>query len=120
MMKNKSVNNQGFNLISVIIIIVVTSLVVAITSGVIITNNYKTKSNDIYRKVIQDSDLSEFIDVYSSLLDDYYEDINKTELIESAISGMLDYLGDSYTTYMDKGQTNSLAEKLEGSYKGSV
>ena len=117
-MKDKPNKNQGFNLITVIIIVLVTSFVVAITTGVIVTNNYKSKNGELYKKVVQDDDLSEFIEVYSSLLDDYYEDVNKSELIEAAISGMLNYLDDSYTTYMDKGQTNSLAEKLEGSYKG--
>ena len=39
-------------------------------------------------------------------------------VFEAAIKGMLDYLGDNYTTYMDINQTSMLNDALTGEYKG--
>ena len=51
---DKMKNIKGFNLISVIIIIFVTSIASAITAGVIVTNNYKSKNYLFYfNKVIK-------------------------------------------------------------------
>ncbi|MEG1288446.1 MAG: hypothetical protein RSD29_03760, partial [Bacilli bacterium] len=116
MMKTKS--SKGFNLITVIIIICVTSFVSAITSGVIITNNNKNAEGVNYGTLIKDEKIKEFLDVYANILNNYYEEVDKEKMIDSAMDAMLNYLGDSYTTYMDKDEKDALAEKLEGTYKG--
>ena len=45
-------------------------------------------------------DLKEFIDTYEEVVDNYYGEINKDELINSAIDGMLSELDDPYSMYM--------------------
>ena len=107
-------NIKGFNLISVIIIIFVTSIASAITAGVIVTNNY----NLTYKGLSEDKELSEFLKTYSDIVNNYYEDIDKEKMIDSAINGMLNYLGDNYTTYLNKDQRQELEEQLAGSYVG--
>lgn len=107
-------NNKGFNLLSVIIIIFVTSIISAITAGIIVTNNYGLS----YKNITEDSSLSEFLKTYSNIVDNYYEDIDKDKMLDSAINAMLNYLGDNYTTYLNKDQTKELEERLAGSYKG--
>lgn len=107
-------NNKGFNLLSVIIIICVTSIISAITAGIIVTNNYGLS----YKNITEDSSLSEFLKTYSNIVDNYYEDIDKDEMLDSAINAMLNYLGDNYTTYLNKDQTKELEERLAGSYEG--
>lgn len=106
--------NKGFNLISVIIIIFVTSIASAITAGIIVTNNY----NLTYKGLADDKELNEFIKTYSNIINNYYDEVDKEKMIDSAINGMLNYLGDNYTTYLTKEQREDLEERLSGSYVG--
>ena len=106
--------NKSFNLISVIIIIFVTSIASAITAGIIVTNNY----NLTYKGLADDKELNEFIKTYSNIINNYYDEVDKEKMIDSAINGMLNYLGDNYTTYLTKEQREDLEERLSGSYVG--
>lgn len=116
--KKKLSTANGFNLLSVIIIIFAASIISAITTGVIVNNSYKNKDGVSYKEIIEDENLKEFLSVYSTVVSEYYEDINKAEMVETALNAMLDYLGDSYTLYLDEQKASSLAEKLVGTYKG--
>lgn len=106
--------NKGFNLISVIVIICISSITSAIMSGVIVTNNYDLT----YKGLSSDTELAEFLKTYSNIIDNYYEDIDKTKMLDAAINGMLNYLGDNYTTYLNEEQTKELETRLSGSYEG--
>ncbi len=107
-------NNKGFNLISVIVIICITSIVSAVTAGVIITNNY----NLSYKDISNDEDLADFLKAYSNIVNNYYEDIDKEKMLDAALNAMLNYLGDNYTTYLDEDQKTLLEQSLQGSYQG--
>ncbi len=111
-------NSKGFNLLSVIIIICVTSIVSGITTGVIVTNSYKSTTGLSYNELLNDESLNEFLEVYSSVVNNYYEEVDTTEMIDTALDAMLEYLGDNYTTYLNSDQTAELEEKLAGSYQG--
>lgn len=111
-------SNKGFNLLSVIIIICVTSIISGITTGVIVTNTYKSSTGLSYNDLLNDASLNEFLEVYSSVLDNYYGDVDKEEMIEAALNAMLEYLGDAYTTYLDDEQSQILEESLSGVYRG--
>ena len=110
--------DKGFNLVSTIIIIVVTAIVSGITTGVIMYNSYRQTTGLSYSQIANDPALMEFLEVYASILDDYYENIDKEAMLEEAIAAMMNYLGDSYTTYLTEEETEALAEKLAGEYKG--
>lgn len=110
--------DKGFSLIATIIIIVVTAIVSGITTGLIMYNSYRQTTGLSYSEITNDAALQEFLEVYASILDDYYEDIDKKAMLEAAMAAMMDYLGDSYTTYLTEEETKSLAEKLAGEYKG--
>ncbi len=114
-MKN---NKKGFNLLSVIIVICITSIISVLTTGVIVTNSYKNNLGLTYEDLVNDKSLNEFLEVYSSIINNYYEDVDTSAMIDSAVDGMLDYLGESYTTYLDKDATEELEERLSGSYRG--
>lgn len=107
-------NSKGFNLISVIVIICVTSVISAITTGVIISNNYGLS----YKSVNEDEKLNEFLKAYSNIVDNYYENVDKEKMLDAAINGMLNYLGDNYTTYLNSDQSKELEKRLAGSYEG--
>lgn len=111
-------STNGFKLKEVILIIFITAIITSLTTGVILYNQNKLTKNITYQDLAQDTALKEFLKVYASLIDDYYEDVNKTELLESAMEAMLNYLGEDYSTFMNKEETDALAEKLIGEYKG--
>lgn len=107
-------NNKGFNLISVIIIICITSVVSAVTAGIIVTNNYNLSYSDLSN----DKELTDFIKAYSNIVNNYYEDVDKEKMLDSALNAMLNYLGDNYTTYLTDEQRKALEESLQGTYQG--
>lgn len=109
---------KGFGLLETIIIIILTAIASGIASGIIIYNTYSNNTKVSYSNLTTDEDLQEFLEVYDSVLNDYYEDVDKKAMLEAAISGMLEYLGDSYTTYMNESETNILSQTLNGTYKG--
>lgn len=116
-MKGKLVLNH-VKLRTIILIMIVTAIVSGITSGIIVYSSYGKNTGISYKSINSDSSLKEFLEVYSQLTNEYYEDVNKDELIQTAISSMLDYLNDTYTTFMDSNQTNMLKESLQGEYHG--
>jgi len=109
---------KGFNLIWVLCIVTVTSIISGLTTGIIVYNNNKITNKVTYADLSNDEALNEFLKVYANITKEYYEDVNKNELLEKAIAAMMNYLGDDYTTYMDNDTTNELIEKLAGEYTG--
>jgi len=63
-------------------------------------------------------ELDKFLDVYETIIDNYYDDIDKDELIENAINGMVSSVGDIYTSYMDTDGTGEFDELVNGVYEG--
>jgi len=57
-------------------------------------------------------------DVVETLEDNYLEGIDSEALYEEAIRGMVDSIGDPYTSYFTKDEYDSFIEKMEGSYEG--
>lgn len=110
---NKNVN---FSLLEVIIIILVTGIVVSLSTGLIVYNNYdkisKSKSDDT------SSEIKEFTESYNHIINSYIDKVDKSKLIDAAISGMYNFLNDEYSIYMDNDMTESLNEQLEGTYDG--
>lgn len=109
---------KGFGLKSIIIIIILTSVITSLTTGVIVYNQNKLTKNLTYQDLSQDTYLKEFLRVYASLIDEYYENVDKQAMLESAMSAMLNYLGEDYSTFMNKEETDALAQRLLGEYTG--
>lgn len=115
MVNNKS---RGFNLIWILSIVVVTSIISALTTGVIVYNNNKITNKLTYGDLAKDENLNQFLEVYANIVTEYYQDVNKKELLEKAIAGMMDYLGDDYSSFLNNTDTDNLFDQLSGEYKG--
>ena len=113
MFVNKNVN---FSLLEVIIIILVTGIVVSIAVGLIVYNNYDKISKN--KSESYSSEVKEFVDSYNHLIDSYIDEVDKSKLIDAAISGMYTFLNDEYSIYMNSDATESLNEQLDGTYDG--
>lgn len=109
---------KGFGLLETIIIILVTAIATSITTGIILYNSYKDNTGLTYDEITEDKALQEFLEVYSSLSTEYYEEVDKTKMLESAIDAMTKYLGDKYTTYLSEEERILLEEQLKGEYTG--
>ncbi len=112
--------NYDFNLLEVVIIILITGVVVSIASGLIVYNNYAHlfDGDDCIKNELTEDDFSLFKDNYNKIIDSYVGDVDKDKLIDAAISGMYNYLGDAYSIYMDQNTTQELDEQLNGQYTG--
>lgn len=102
-------NSDGgitFNLVDVIFIVLIFSLLsIAITTFIFNKQKKNSSTNDIDK-------------VYNQIVNSYYEEVNQEELKESAIDGMMKYLNEKYSIYMDKDSTDYLTNELDGKYKG--
>lgn len=128
---------RGFTSKEVIIIVVITIVLTLSTTSVLMSIFLKKVSGLTYQQVVLDPPLLEFLNLYSTVVEDYYLEVdknemlkeavvglntntaeNKTEVLEGALDNMLDYLGDDFSTYLNGNQTNELEDKLSGTYKG--
>ena len=108
--KNKKTN---YNLAEVIIIMVITAI-----CAITITIKVTVTVNNTSEKIKTEAELSELIDVYNSIKSDYYEEVDKKELITAAIDGMLEVLDDPYTVLLSESETDNLNKELDGEYIG--
>ena len=71
-----------------------------------------------YTLLGNDKDLKKFISTYEYLVNNYYGNIDKPNIISGAIDGMYKSLDDPYTTYLDTNNTDNLNDSLRGEYVG--
>ena len=63
-------------------------------------------------------ELAKFVDAYDAIVNNYYKEVDKDKLVESAINGMVSSVGDEYTSYSDKDVTDNFNEAVNGKYMG--
>lgn len=101
-----------FNTVEVIVIMVITALFGALIGSAV------TYFRDNGGLRVYDKNIKELISTYDEVIDNYYGEINNDELLESGIRGMIDYLNDPYSSYLDSEISEEFNEKLEGEYIG--
>ena len=70
------------------------------------------------KEVKYDENLATFIDNYNYIVDNYYNKVNKKELIDDAIAGMMKTLDDPYSVYLTDDENRSINITLNGKYQG--
>lgn len=111
----KMVKVSRFSLSEVVMITLFSSLVMSFCTGYLVYKNY---SCGTYVNGEEDAYLANFHKSYNEIINNYYSSVDKEALIDAGIKGMLNYLGDPYTTYLDKDGTKNLNDSLSGSYEG--
>ena len=111
---------SGFNYAEVIVIMLIALIIGGIIGSFL---NFTAKDNKnvattncISNKVPEGFD--EFLQAYDNIVNNYYEEVNSKELIEAGINGMLEYLGDDYSVYMNQETTENFNEQVQGKYTG--
>lgn len=107
----------GFNFIEVILIMIIT-LIIGGFLGSILSHVVRKETKVIVEKDKSIEKFDEFIETYEDIKANYYEELDDNQLIEAGIKGMLDFLGDKYSFYMDKQTTDDFNESVEGKYTG--
>ncbi|SER81206.1 carboxyl-terminal processing protease [Gracilibacillus ureilyticus] len=63
-------------------------------------------------------EMSKVVNAFTIIKENYVEEVDDNQLIEGAIQGMLQSLGDPYTVYMDKETMEQFNEQIESSFEG--
>ncbi len=102
---------SGFNFSEVIII-----MIIAIMFGFLLGNivNFVVFSDGSS----SNDELDELVSTYDNIVNNYYEDVDKEELIDAGIQGMINYLDDPYATYFSGDASDDFNEELSGNYEG--
>lgn len=110
---------NGFKLIEVIVLMIIAaSIGVGIGISTVFLEINKDNLKHYGDTSTSDDNIKEIIDTYNSIIENYYTDVDKDELSNNAIRGMMETLGDPYSTYMDDEQTTSFDERMKGDYQG--
>ena len=112
---------SGFNYAEVIVIMLI-SLIIGGMVGSLLNltskdNKKIIKTNSNVTTKIPDG-FDEFLQAYDNIVNNYYEEVDSKKLIEAGINGMLEYLGDDYSVYMNQETTEDFNEQVNGKYKG--
>ena len=92
-------------------------MIIAILFGFLIGNVVSFSKKDGSSSSVP-SDLKEFVATYNDIVNNYYTSVNKEELIDAGIKGMINYLDDPYATYFDGTNSTTFNQTLEGNYEG--
>ena len=107
---------KQFKLSEVIVLIIIT-LIIGFIIGLSLFKVALEKKDNISINS-NDKELKKFVDNYNYIVNNYYGDLDKKELIDNAISGMIESIDDPYTTYIDEESSNTFSTTLEGSFEG--
>lgn len=103
-----------FELWEVIAITLFSSLVMSFCTGYLV---YRSSCGKV-TSVNGDEYLAELYKAYDEIKSNYYSSVDLGSLVDAGIKGMFSYLGDPYTTYLDKDQTDNLTDSLKGTQYG--
>ena len=106
-MRKKNNKDTVFSLAEVVVIVIIAILFGGVVGSLITISVNGTDEN-----------LDEFYSTYDSIVNEYYKKVDKSKLIDSAIEGMMNYLGDPYSAYMNSKESESFNQTVNGEYKG--
>ena len=90
-------------------------------SGAVRTMQNQALLSDMTASAGQDGDDEKFAQIrqiYDSLMNNYYQELDSTALIEGAIDGMLAVTGDPYTFYYTVDEWTKTMQDDDGKYAG--
>lgn len=108
--KKKKKNNKDLFNMSEVLVITILAIIFGWFMGTIVNTKSASLSDS--------KEIQKLHDVYNTIVSNYYKEVDKKELIEASINGMLDYLDDPYTSYMNEKETETFNQLMDGEYKG--
>ena len=99
----------GFNYLEVILIMIITLIIGGFLGGFV--NQFMTKTTE-NESVTVSHEFQEFLNTYEDIKENYYEEIDEGEMLNAGIKGMIEYLGDKYSVYMNEEETEEFNEQV--------
>lgn len=117
--KKKLVNGKfTLDILDLLIIVIITVILSCVLTGLILNFQFKKSSNLYDSQVISDKNVQDFLSTYSEIIENYYEEVDKDALMKAAMDGMLSFLEEKYSIYLEKNESDELVEMLDSSYEG--
>ncbi len=110
--KNKESKNT-FHTSEVVFLIVITCIV-SIFMGIAVSSRFGTKPTT----KSENEFVSKLLEHYQYIKDHYYEDVDDEILLNGAIAGMVEALGDPFSTFIDEESSENFNMSLDGNYSG--
>ena len=102
-------NTFSFGEVSIIILC---TTIISILVGILLDKNLFRSENKYSNQ------LKELIENYQYIVRSYYGEVNENKLVDAAINGIVNELGDTYSTYFSESQAENFDKLLTGSYQG--
>ena len=106
------------DIIDIFVLILATSIISSLVSIFIVSFYYKSNSIIYNSKLAKEKDLVTFINTYSNIVENFYEDVDKKGMIDAATDGMMGYLEDKYSIFLNDEDAESFEATLNNMYKG--
>lgn len=110
-MNKKNRKSETFTVKEVVILLVITCM--ANATIFFFMNIGEKESSLSYNDTVK-----EILESYNYIKDNYYGDINEKDLINGAIKGMTEALGDNYSSFIEDNQSDTYDVLLVGEYTG--
>lgn len=112
--KSKKKNaGSSFGILEVSVLLIITCIL-SITSGLFLGSKFL--GNKTTTEIPEE--LNEFITNYNYIIENYYGEVNKKDIITGAIKGMVESLGDTHTSFLDESTNDTFNIQLQGSFEG--
>lgn len=115
-MNNKKKYIDKFSIKEVLVLLIITAIV-SIVTGFVVANRF-LKDNLYSNNTPINENLETFIKNYNYIIDNYYGEYDEEKLLDSALSGVLEALGDPHTVYIDENSVDNFNIQLKGNYTG--
>lgn len=111
-MKQKKTERKTFGTFEVLLLLFLTCFL-SFGAGF-----YLGKDDNKGRSGAEDENVYKFIENYEYIVENYYNKVDEDSLVDAAIKGMVESLGDEYSSFMTNKQSNSFDISLKGEYEG--
>lgn len=102
--------NISFNIYEVVII--------TLAFGIILCGCFIFFCGKNSKSLLKKSGFNDIEKTYDDIMKNYYESVDEQALADAAVNGMLDYLDEKYSKYLNNTSTEMLEDSLSGEYQG--
>lgn len=70
------------------------------------------------KQEIERKEFTKLFEAYDEMKKNYFQDVDEVEVIDGAINGMIEALGDPYSDYLNEQEARQLTESISSSFEG--
>ena len=117
-MKNMKMdkNINAFRPLEVSVLLIITCII-SLCAGGALYHRFSGEKG-IVDETIHDKALNEFVSNYRDVIENYYGEVDKEEILDAAMKAMIEALGDPHSSFMDEDESRNFNIQVKGSYEG--